>query len=116
MTMKPCPFCGGAPHIVSEYEPYSESGGKFYRVRCGSCRAQSAAKYASQGNDCPIFYAEVRDEWNQRHEENPAEADRWLKEATEQRDRADKAEAERDELSEALSQARRMLAYAGRLQ
>ena len=116
MAMKPCPFCGGTPHIASEYEDYSESGGKFFWVRCGSCRAQSAKKYAAQGNDCPNFYAEVRDEWNQRFEQNPSEADRWLKEASEQRDRADKAEAERDELKESLAQATRMMKYAGKLQ
>lgn len=45
-----------------------------------------------------------------------SEADRWLKEATEQRDRADKAEAERDELKESLAQATHMMKYAGKMQ
>jgi hypothetical protein len=116
MEKKSCPFCGGKPHIASEYEPYSESGGKFYWVRCGSCRSQSAKKYASHGNDCHNLYAEVWDEWNQRFEQNPSEADRWLNEATEQRARADLLQMQVDELSEALNQARRIMAYAGKLQ
>lgn len=116
MEIKPCPFCGGKPHIASEYEPYSESGGKFYWVRCGSCRAQSAKKYAAQGNDCPVFYSEVWDEWNQRIEQDSATIDKWFKEAEAQRDRADLAEAQRDELAEALQAAKRAMAYGGLLQ
>lgn len=92
MEIKPCPFCAGVPHIRSEYEAYSESGGKFYHVRCGSCRAETGGKYAAKGDDCQNFYAELWDEWNQRSEISPSEADKWLAEATAQRDRADKAD------------------------
>ncbi|HFN3475744.1 TPA: Lar family restriction alleviation protein [Enterobacter hormaechei] len=68
-NLLPCPFCGGVAHVASEAEhPEYGSGGRFYFVRCGSCRAQSGSKYAGPGNDCPIFYSEVRSEWNQRTE------------------------------------------------
>lgn len=116
MEIKPCPFCGGTPHIRSEYEEYSESGGKFYHVRCGSCRAETGGKYAAKGDDCPNFYAEIWYEWNQRSELSPSEADKWLAEATAQRDRADNLQLACDELAKSLSQARRILAYSGKLQ
>ncbi|EME1467920.1 Lar family restriction alleviation protein [Serratia marcescens] len=65
-ALKPCPFCGGAAHITSEVGDPWDDIGKFHYVRCGTCRARSGAKYASNGNDCPIFYQEVRAEWNHR--------------------------------------------------
>lgn len=66
-NLLPCPFCGGHAYITSEADhPEYGSGGRFYFVKCHSCRAQSGSKYASPGNDCPNFYAEVREEWNQR--------------------------------------------------
>lgn len=66
-NLLPCPFCGGAAHVSSEADhPEYGSGGRFYFVRCGTCRAQSGSKYAAPGNDCAIFYSEVRAEWNQR--------------------------------------------------
>lgn len=68
--LKPCPFCGGAAHIAREYDP--DGFGKFYFVKCSKCRAQSGLKYASNGNDCPIFYSEVRSEWNQRTDDSEA--------------------------------------------
>lgn len=43
-----------------------------------------------------------------------SEADRWLKEATEQRARAELAEMQRDELAQALDAAKRMMIYAGK--
>lgn len=64
--LKPCPFCGNeAVSIQSESDhPEYGSGGRFYYVRCPSCRAQSGSKYAHEV--CPIFYSEVRQEWNNR--------------------------------------------------
>lgn len=70
----PCPFCGGAAHVASEADhPEYGSGGRFYFVRCGTCRARSGSKYAAPGNDCAIFYSEVRAEWNQRAKEATSE-------------------------------------------
>lgn len=60
----PCPFCGNVgfmSRITCE-----DGGGIFYTIKCGECGAQSREKYCSKGNDCPQFYAEVRDEWNTR--------------------------------------------------
>lgn len=55
-NLLPCPFCGGAAHVASEADhPEYGSGGRFYFVRCGTCRAQSGSKYAAPGNDCAIF-------------------------------------------------------------
>ncbi|PTA90959.1 hypothetical protein C9415_21575 [Kluyvera sp. Nf5] len=67
-NLLPCPFCGHTvPYLTSEPDhPEYGSGGRFYYVKCPKCRAQSGSKYASPGNDCQIFYSEVRDEWNQR--------------------------------------------------
>ena len=59
---------------------------------------------------------DAADVMNQRHESNPSEADRWLKEATEQRARADLAEAQRDELAEYLEAIKRGMAYGGVIQ
>ncbi|HBB0788779.1 TPA: DUF551 domain-containing protein [Escherichia coli] len=73
-NLLPCPFCGGAAHVASEADhPEYGSGGRFYFVRCGTCRAQSGSKYAAPGNDCAIFYSEVRAEWNQRAKEANSE-------------------------------------------
>ncbi|BEA28026.1 hypothetical protein DLV94_09005 [Shigella flexneri] len=75
-NLLPCPFCGGAAHVASEADhPEYGSGGRFYFVRCGTCRAQSGSKYAAPGNDCAIFYSEVRAEWNQRAKEANSEQD-----------------------------------------
>lgn len=67
-SLLPCPFCGSnTPYLTSEPDhPEYGSGGRFYYVKCPACRAQSGSKYASPGNDCQIFYSEVRNEWNQR--------------------------------------------------
>ncbi|EFF7648073.1 Lar family restriction alleviation protein [Escherichia coli] len=75
-NLLPCPFCGGAAHVASEADhPEYGSGGRFYFVRCGTCRAQSGSKYAAPGNDCAIFYSEVRAEWNQRAKKATSEQD-----------------------------------------
>lgn len=66
--LKCCPFCGGKGQIRDEAGDPFDDIGRFYYVRCVDCRAQSGSKYASNGNDCPIFYEEVRQEWNQRSE------------------------------------------------
>lgn len=64
--LKPCPFCGNESVSIQSESDHPEygSGGRFYYVRCPSCRAQSGSKYAHEV--CPIFYSEVRQEWNNR--------------------------------------------------
>lgn len=94
--------------------------------KCAHCGHRGLSKISHPGCDSGFVHchcgiktdifpslAEAIDVWNARHEASPSEADRWLKEATEQRDRADKAEAERDELKSSLEQAKRMLSYSG---
>lgn len=63
VDLKPCPFCGGSG-VVSRRE--DEDGIEWYRVRCTSCKAEAEGKWVSAGNDCPQFYAEVRELWNRR--------------------------------------------------
>lgn len=104
MEIKPCAHCGG---VAYAQEVRDEDLASFpFRVVCGC----GVATLNYSDKDIVI------DIWNSRVEPNPSEADRWLKEAAEQRARAELAEMQRDELSEALNQARRMLAYAGKLQ
>lgn len=103
MEIKNCAHCGGSaqhqqawlPTSLHEYIQCEQCG-----IRTGNC-------------DSP---QEAADIWNSRHEQNPSEADRWLNEATEQRARAELLQIQVDELSEALNQARRIMAYAGKLQ
>lgn len=103
MEIKPCPFCGGKSEVYRRGSAII----RWYAM-CTSCGASTDEDF------CRI--EDAFDAWNQRFEQNPSEADRWLSEATEQRARADLLQMQVDELSEALSQARRMLAYAGKLQ
>lgn len=73
--------------------------------KCLHCGYKAFAKNIHQGCDGGIVYcncgiktdifptiSEAIDVWNARHEDKPSEADRWLKEAIEQRARADKSE------------------------
>jgi len=63
--LKPCPFCDGGKPFIS-YEADSDGMGEFVSVKCGSCGAQSRQHFASNGNTCPQFFAEVREAWNRR--------------------------------------------------
>lgn len=67
----PCPFCGSkSVYATSEPENLEYgNGGRFYYVTCSNCHARSGNKYAAEGNDCRLFHAEVRQEWNQRGED-----------------------------------------------
>lgn len=102
MDIKNCAHCGGEAML------WHKNAAKYgYMVRCTICEMRTD-NY--QDKESAI------DVWNGRYESDPGEADRWLKVATEQRDRADKAEAERDELKNSLAQAMRMMEYAGKMQ
>lgn len=71
--LKACPFCGGEASIRSEYD--SDGYGYFHWVECKKCRSRSASHFASQGNECPIYYQGVRSDWNNRQHENKLKAD-----------------------------------------
>lgn len=110
MEIKPCPFCGGEAKVYRRGSAIL----RWYAM-CVSCSASSDEDYLSP--------EDAADAWNQRFEQNPSEADKWLKEAEYQRTRADLLAMQRDQLNEtiaeydeALQQARRMLSYAGKLQ
>ncbi len=62
--LKPCPFCGGNPRIDTEYD--MDGFGNFHKVECSDCGASSKAHFCTQGNECPQYYQEVRDEWQNR--------------------------------------------------
>ncbi|CAL9962338.1 Lar-like restriction alleviation protein [Vibrio phage D85] len=64
-NLKPCPFCNGEARISTEWD--TDGFGNFHSVKCGKCGAESKPHFASSGNDCPQHYAEVREDWNQRH-------------------------------------------------
>lgn len=101
MEIKPCPFCGSIGKIEASWDPHRV----FFE--CTGCDAKTG--FFRKGED-------AADAWNQRFEQNPSEADRWLKEATEQRARADLAEAQRDELAGYLEAIKRGMAYGGVIQ
>jgi len=65
INLKPCPFCGGDKAYIRR-SPGDDGFGDFFSVKCNQCKAETAQKYVSNGNCCPIFYSEVRDMWNIR--------------------------------------------------
>ena len=69
--LKPCPFCGGKPRIDTEYD--MDGFGNFHKVECSKCGASSKAHFATQGNECPQYYQEVRDGWQQRADDSNIE-------------------------------------------
>ncbi len=103
MEIKPCPFCGGKIEVRQRGIAIVR-----YFAKCVLCSIATEDNY--------IRPEDAADVVNQRFEQNPSEADKWLKEAMEQRTRADLMTMQRDEFAEALQQARRMLGYAGKLQ
>lgn len=109
MEIKNCAHCGGEAMIWRRGRANNA-----FLVRCTICEVRTH-DYEDK--------ASAIDVWNGRFEQNPSEADKWLKEAEYQRTRADLLTMQRDQLTEALAeyddalqQARRMLEYAGKLQ
>ena len=62
--LKPCPFCGSTEAYLRRSTDQDDC--TFVHVECRNCRAKSADKWFSRGNDCPLFYQEIRDAWNNR--------------------------------------------------
>lgn len=58
--LKPCPFCGGKPHLLKDYSEYDR--GTYYSYRCKGCGAETRKLYARE--TCPVFYGQLRDIWN----------------------------------------------------
>jgi len=104
MEIKPCAHCGGKAFTQEVRD--DELADFPFRVTCGC----GISTLNTSDKDSAI------DIWNSRVEPNPSEADRWFEIAIAAQARADLAEMQRDELSEALEQAKRMLAYSGKLQ
>ncbi|GLO70293.1 hypothetical protein MACH17_18100 [Phaeobacter inhibens] len=67
VRLKPCPFCGGKPHLSKSYNEHDE--GAYYFYRCKSCGVSTGEFYARE--TCPVFYEQVRDVWNDRTDTLP---------------------------------------------
>lgn len=69
-----CPFCGSGSEIRTSYDnDGSNAVWKF--VQCNGCGSRTMGKWFSPGNDCPLFYEEVRDQWNRRAKTVSSNAD-----------------------------------------
>lgn len=64
-NLKPCPFCGDNNAFMrTDYDTDgSNCTWKYIECKCG---IRTRGKWFSGSNDCPIFYEEVRYEWNKR--------------------------------------------------
>ena len=60
MSLKRCPFCGGAGHIVT-----SEKGAW---VQCVTCEARGGVIMSYRPESATGFREEVRDRWNMRRD------------------------------------------------
>lgn len=60
--LKPCPFCGGEPHIYCSGSP---SNGSFMEVICGKCRCQTERLRGDKAIEA----------WNRRAEPSEIEFD-----------------------------------------
>lgn len=65
-ALKPCPFC--ASEKVSMGVDYDHDGSNttWRFIQCRDCGSRGKSKWHSPGNDCPLFYEEIRDAWNRR--------------------------------------------------
>jgi hypothetical protein len=62
--LKSCPFCGKKATLTHSYDP---DGCYWAYIKCNGCEVRSRGKWTSVRSDaCPLFYEEVRDEWNTR--------------------------------------------------
>lgn len=67
-VLKPCPFCGTKnPQMKTSYDT-DGSDAIWKYVECFKCGARTRGKWFTPGNDCPQFYAEVREYWNSRND------------------------------------------------
>lgn len=115
MEIKPCPFCGGESEVYTKGVAIVR-----YYAKCSVCQVQT---------DDEMGPEQAADVWNSRVE-HPSEADKWLAEATNQREIAESLEEKLekatakctglikqcDDLQKAVQQMRRMLTYSGKLQ
>lgn len=64
--LKPCPFCGSEKNYIKTRYDEDGSDATWKFVECSNCGCRTRGKWFTASNDCPIFYEEVRDEWNKR--------------------------------------------------
>lgn len=76
MEIKNCAHCGGEPQQIDARD------GSYF-IHCKACGVQTNWTHLK---------GDAVDAWNSRIEQDSATIDRWFKEATEQRARADKSE------------------------
>jgi hypothetical protein len=69
IDLKPCPMCAGRASIRHTRDADNT---KWLHVECGNCGCRTRGKWTAE--ECPLFYAEVRDEWNTRAESSPQAA------------------------------------------
>lgn len=62
-ALLPCPVCIGKGSVDRQHDA---DGMLWVYVSCNKCGLRTRGKWCSSGNDCPLFYREVRDEWNTR--------------------------------------------------
>lgn len=67
MSLKLCPFCGGDAYISKRWD--SDGDHTWVYVCCAKCKVETCGKWYTGNNDCPNFYAEVRNQWNIRIDE-----------------------------------------------
>jgi len=74
--LEPCPFCGSVPSIRKWHD---EDMCFWAQVKCSCCGASSRGNWTSSLSEvCPIFYDEVRSEWNRRSAPQPAVPDGYV--------------------------------------
>ncbi len=62
--LKPCAHCGGKAHVLTDYDA---NGITWKFVGCWDCGLRTRGKWlSSPSDDCPMFYEDVRAEWNAR--------------------------------------------------
>lgn len=103
VELLPCPFCGGAPGVVHTTDVDDT---KWVHVECYGCGARTRGDWIPPSSDqCPIFFQEVRAEWNRRanvsHAAAPLQAE------------IEALRAERDALRDALREAQTRIAAIG---
>jgi hypothetical protein len=69
IDLKPCPMCAGPASIQRSRDADNT---KWLYVECRNCGCRTRGKWTTE--ECAIFYAEVRDEWNTRAESSPQAA------------------------------------------
>ena len=66
-TIARCAACVAATLAAYHLANNGKEGwGWFVFIECSDCRSSSRKHYVSGSNDCPLFYEEVRNDWEKR--------------------------------------------------